>query len=219
MALLRRRAREEAPQPPPAPDITDERRARIEREAADPATGELRRRQLRRKLAGIVTRGATDLEHPGARPTDNLVMTAAGPDELRQHRETVAAEVAACEERIAELSGRIAVTPATVASAEFYEARREVRLLKELVEDLRADTEPVTAYPSGRRVTAEVRRALAARARSYAADKFEQAERCAAEGDHRRATRLRVDALRARQVVEFNDALREQLRGYTTPWS
>ena len=158
--------------------------------------------------------GPTDLQNPGGSPTDDFTIGGADSAEIAAHRAVVTAEIKAVEVRVAEITARLSVTPESVISEEKQEAERERRLLRELVEDLRADVEPATEFPSGARVDDRMRRSIAAQAAAFAENKFEEANRLASRGDWRAATRARVDAYRARLVVEFNDGLRKQLRGY-----
>jgi hypothetical protein len=193
----------------------------------NPETGSIRRRALRRMLAGIKAVGATVLRPaPAPAPTraDELQQARRDKRLADEHRATIENEIAVLDRHAADVSRRIenleSTSAAGATSYALQEWRAESRLLRELramlVDDIAAG--PVRNYRDGRPVDDRDRAILRLRAKELRDSGWAAANRADAEGDRRRARQQRIDALRARQIAEHESGLRPFLAGYSQPW-
>jgi len=179
--------------------------------------GSIKRRALRIKRLGIVAIGPTDLFPKRPAPTKADAVGAAKADNKvrRTHRQTVTREIEVIDERISLIDARFAASRPGIVTDEALEATAERRQLKELRRDLESEIDrPTLIDREGRQLTAHDRAMVRARARELAESFWVNAERAAAEGDHRRARNLRRDALRSRQIAEMEVGWRGSLAGY-----
>lgn len=196
----------------------DAEHEKMRAQIADPDCGPIKRRQLQRRLAGIVAVGPTDLLNP--RPAPDYAALARDTVALRAwHAQRVVEEIENIDGRIREIDARFAASPPDIQTYEANEARAERRMLKELRAMIEAE-EPITAWPGGRPVDARERATVEQRAQGMLRDSWDAAERFAAAGEFREARCKRVDALRARLVTEYEMGLRNSLPGYgLAAWS
>lgn len=190
----------------------DAERERLLEQIADPDIGSIKRRQLQRRLAGVIAVGPTDLQNP--RPATDYAALAKDAVAIKEwHARKVVEEIENIDARIHEIDARFAASRPDIQSYEANEARAERRMLKELRAMIEAD-EPATAPPGGPPVDARTRATIEHRAQGMRRDFWEAAERFASAGEFREARRKRVDALRARLVAEYEMGLRSSLPGY-----
>jgi hypothetical protein len=128
----------------------------------------------------------------------------------------VADEIAAVDRRLAEIDRLLKARPAAGAwggaDYESQELASERHRLRDVRRDIEADQAcPVAFDRDGRPLDAHWRVVRRARARELRESYWAEAEAARAEGDHRRARQLRLDALRARQLAEV------ELRWRTVP--
>jgi hypothetical protein len=95
-----------------------------------------------------------------------------------------------------------------------HELEVELRQLAALRKEIKHDVEnPIMRDRDGRPLTARQRAFGRMRTREIAEQLWKQAARAESAGEHRRARRCRLDALRARQLAEGELGLR-RVRGY-----
>lgn len=179
----------------------------------DDGAGFLARRHRRIQAAGIRAIGPTDLHPvpPKPVPADRIRRHRALTGRDKEHRATVAAELAAIDAHadwIREQLGENTGPDAGLRSFQDQELAAELRQLGLLRVEIEADT--ASPAPADDRMRAIVR----ARSKELAEQFWRGAGRAAAEGDHRHARQLRHDALRAQRVAERESGIRTSLRGY-----
>jgi len=96
-----------------------------------------------------------------------------------------------------------------------HEIEIELRELAALRNEIARDDIPPMRFPSGEPLTDRQRSFRLMRSKELKEQIWKQAEMAARVGDHRRARRCRLDALRARHLAEHEMKLRTSLRGYT----
>lgn len=183
----------------------------------DPQVGSIKRRVLKRKLAGVVAIGPSAPPEPPQPPTqaDQIRGLRSKSAISRAHRQTVEREIKLIDERISLIDARFAASRSGIVTDETIEATAERRQLREMRRDLENEIErPTLINRDGRELTAHDRAVVRARAKELTEILWINAERAAAEGDHRRARTLRRDALRSRQIAEMESGWRGSLPGY-----
>lgn len=188
----------------------------------DPETGSIRRRWLRRALAGVVAVGPTLLHPPPSKPTrtENVARVRRAANAARDHEQAVSAEIAAVDRHVGEVARKIeALESTSAATYALQEMKAEHRMLGQLRGMLEADLaagpiRTIRTSRDGRELVDRDRAILRMRARELAESMWTAAARADGEGDHRRARMLRIDALRARQIAEYEIGLRPSLPGY-----
>jgi len=96
-----------------------------------------------------------------------------------------------------------------------HELEAELRQLAALRNEIAADDIPPMRFPSGEQLTDRQRAFRLVRSRELKEQIWAQAQRAEAVGDHRRASRCRLDALRSRHLAEHEMGIRPSLRGYS----
>lgn len=210
MTMLSRASARETPCTPP-PDA-----AALQKVIDNPDTGSIKRRALRRIAAGIKTIG------PSGPPEPRLPETSPGPDGFDLAciaiRPVVEGEVTEIDRHIGAVEARLARIGQDVRSFEAQELRSEQDALAALRAEVAADLQrPITLDRDGRPITDQMRAFVRLRTKETRESLWRNAEKAAAEGDHRRARQLRHDALRARHLAEHEAGIRPSLRGYSFP--
>lgn len=200
MSLLKR---EPAREPTPVQRIID-----------DPDTGSIKRRHLRRVAAGIKAIGPNGPPQP--RPEAPRAFVADTPEHIEHVGGIVAAELHEIDKHRQQIEQRLVGGPDPAVAQELAAERRQLAALAQMIA---ADLEGPVRDRDGRPLADEMRAFLRARTRELREQSWRASAQAAAEGDHRRARRHRVDALRSRHRAEHEAALRPSLPGYSTPWN
>lgn len=124
---------------------------------------------------------------------------------------TVVAELAAIDAHAAILRKQIEKRPEGT-----HEIATELRQLAALRNEIARDDIPPMRFPSGEPLTDRQRAFRQMRGRELKEQIWKQAARAQSEGDHRRARRCRLDALRARHLAEHEMGICPSLRGYSS---
>lgn len=188
-----------------------------ERQYVDPDTSSIKRRWLRRALAGVVAVGPTVLRPPSPEPTKaDLAARARRDDEIkREFEKTVRDEIAAVDAHRREVErvlARYEGSRSFAAQEMAHERRMLAELRRMLEDDLRAG--PIRTDRDGHPLDDRDRAICRHRARELREMKWQAAARYAAAGDHRDARHCRVDALRSRLIAEHELHWRASLPGY-----
>lgn len=186
MSLLPRRARARettAPAPPPAEQV-----ARLQAQIDDPDCGSLRRRALRRQLAGIRAIG------PSAPPTPPEPASVVLSADMDGYHAIVVAAINALDAHVREINQRLdGGRCGDFEHQELLAERRDLqRIRRQMVDDLRVP--PL--------LTANQLRYLAFRTRESRENLWANAEREARSGSHRQARLFRMQALVAYRSAE-----------------
>jgi hypothetical protein len=184
----------------------------MQRMIDDPDTGSIKRRFLRRIAAGIRTVGPSGPSQP--RPEAPQFVLGGEPASIELGA-AIAVEMAEIAKHCEQLEQRLV---GAVAPGEEMELRAELRQLAALRQTIIADR-PILADRDNQPISDQMRGFLRARAVENKGRSWTAAERASAEGDHRRARRHRVNALRGRHIAEYEAGLRPSLPGFSTPWN
>lgn len=192
----------------------------------DPDLGYFKRKAARLARLGIVAIGPSAPPAPASTPTraDEIAQAKRDKQAATDHEKIVRAEIDALDRHAADVTRRIEALESTsrapdYALQELQAERRQCRELRAMLEDDR-NTGPIRADRDGRLIDARLHAIIRMRAREIAANNWAAAARADGAGQRREARQLRVDALRARHLAEFELKLRNAPPGYgLAPWN
>ncbi len=193
--------------------------ARVLAAESDPDMGYFKRKALRLQALGIKAVGVTDL-HPKPPPvTRSDEVEEMRRDEMLQqeHEAIVLTEIAELDKHAAIVAQHIEALESTSRDSyrlqELKAERRQLMELRAMLEDDLASG-PIRKDRNGRALDDRDRAYVRFRSKELRESFWAAAEREAATGDHREARRHRINALRSRQIAEFEQGWRNSLAGY-----
>lgn len=180
--------------------LTDEEARRLETRYM--TAGSILRRRIQRMLAGVVAVGPTERAATEHKPPTLAEAEAADQKAIADELRAITARIRAIDQFLA-LSAKSTNVWGSGADYETQELRSERQSLCALRAEIEDDQRnPITHARDGAPLDARWRAIRRERTLSLRRSYWEAAEAARAEGDHRRARRLRLDSLRARHLAE-----------------